>query len=261
MAQGAANVVAPLFGGIPATGTIARTVTNIRTGATSPVAGMVHALALLGIVLVAAPLAKNVPLAALAAILMHVAFNMGEWHEFVRLVHFSLNYRILVMSTFLLTVIIDLTAAVEVGLVLACLFFIYRISSLTRIEPVAPASLPILPGAGVGVYSLFGSLFFGTVGKLESLTDPGNLPHRVLVLELHQLINLDTTGLDALEAVHKTLLRQGRRLVICGANAQPLGLMQRTGFFARLGEDNCVADIRNALVRANAIAADNATAH
>lgn len=252
MAQGVANFVTPFFGGIPATGTIARTVTNIRTGATSPIAGIVHALALLLIVLVAAPLATNVPLAALAAILLHVAFNMGEWHEFVRLAHFSFNYRILVIATFLLTVIIDLTAAVEVGLVLACIFFIYRVSSLTRIEPFTKAMLPVPTAPGVGVYSIFGSLFFGTVGKMESLADPKNLPEKALVLELHQLINLDTTGLDALETIHRALLKHGSRLIVCGANHQPLSLMKRTGFLARLGAENYADDLRQAIEHANA---------
>ncbi|GAB3543964.1 sulfate permease [Noviherbaspirillum agri] len=255
MAQGAANFIAPFFGGIPATGTIARTVTNIRTGATSPVAGIVHSLTLLVIVLVAAPLAKNVPLAALAAILLHVAFNMGEWHEFVRLMHFSLNYRILVVTTFLLTVIIDLTAAVEVGLVLACIFFIYRISSLTRIEPMAQSAMPAPLAPGVAAYSLFGSLFFGTVGKMEQLNNEKAAPKKALLLELHQLINLDTTGLDALETFHKSLMKQGCQLIICGANHQPLSLMQRTGFLERLGSENCVDDLQQAVVRANAIAA------
>src|SRR3546814_10019573 len=116
MAQGLANFVVPFFVGIPATGTIARTVTNIRAGAVTPIAGILHALALLIVVLVAAPLANNIPLAALAAILLYVAYNMGEWHEFARLRHFSMNYRILMLATFLLTVIVDLTVAVQVGL-------------------------------------------------------------------------------------------------------------------------------------------------
>lgn len=260
MAQGIANVVTPFFGGLPATGTVARTVTNIRTGATSPVAGMVHALTLLAVVLVAAPLARNIPLAALAAILLHVAYNMGEWHEFVRLVHFSLNYRILVLSTFLLTVIIDLTAAVEVGLVLACVFFIYRVSSLTRIERLAPESLPHPPAPGVAVYSIFGSLFFGAVGKMEALLAPDAVPGKVLVLKMQQLINLDTTGLDALESVRKALLARGCQLILVGPNHQPLSLMTRTGFLDRLGADNCVPDLVHALDRANALAGPAAAA-
>jgi len=254
MAQGIANVVTPFFGGLPATGTIARTVTNIRTGATSPIAGIVHAMTLLVIVLIAAPLATNVPLAALAAILLHVAYNMGEWHEFARLLHFSMNYRILLVLTFLLTVIIDLTVAVEVGLVLACVFFIYRVSSLTRIELIPSTDLPVPPASGVTAYSIFGSLFFGAVGKMEFLTMPESMPEKVLILKMTQLINLDTTGLDALETVRKALLKNGCQLVLCGPNHQPLSLMTRTGFLERLGRDNCVEDFMHAVLRANVLA-------
>jgi SulP family sulfate permease len=255
MAQGAANFITPFFGGLPATGTIARTVTNIRSGASSPVAGIVHSLTLLAIILIAAPLAKNIPLAALSAILLHVAFNMGEWHEFVKLMRFSMNYRILVLATFLLTVVIDLTTAVEVGLVLACVFFIYRISSLTRIEALTSHMLPQPLMPGVTAYSVFGSLFFGAVGKVENLIDAGAMPDKAMILELHQLINLDTTGLDALETVRKTLEKQGRHLIVCGANHQPLSLMQRTGFITRLGPGNYTTDLAQAVERANVLAA------
>lgn len=257
MAQGIANLVTPFFGGLPATGTIARTVTNIRSGASSPIAAIVHALVLLIIIMIAAPLAADVPLCVLAAILMYVAYNMGEWHEFARLRNFSLNYRVLLVATFALTVIIDLTVAVEVGLVLACVFFIYRISSLTRIEPIpAKALFGPLP-AGVQAYSVFGSLFFGAVGKLEGLLDASNFPKVAMILELHQLINLDTTGLDALEAVHRSLLRSGSHLIICGANRQPLSLMQRTGFMERLGPENCLPDLLAALQRAQGLSVEN----
>ncbi|OWW22977.1 SulP family inorganic anion transporter [Noviherbaspirillum denitrificans] len=254
MAQGAANFIVPFFGGIPATGTIARTVTNIRTGATSPIAGIVHALSLLVIVLAAAPLATNVPLAALAAILLHVAYNMGEWHEFRRLMDFSMNYRILVLSTFLLTVIFDLTVAVEVGLVLACVFFIYRVSSLTQVEKIPAPALPVWPAPGVVAYSIFGSLFFGAVGKIEVLGQPESDPGKVMILKMTQLINLDTTGLDALETVLKTLQKNGCTLILCGLNHQPLSLMRRTGFLDRLGSENCVEDLTHAIARANTLA-------
>ncbi|MFJ7565680.1 SulP family inorganic anion transporter [Herminiimonas sp. NPDC097707] len=255
MAQGFANFIVPFFGGIPATGTIARTVTNIRAGAVSPIAGILHALTLLVIVLIAAPLANNIPLAALAAILLYVAYNMGEWHEFARLRHFSMNYRILMLATFLLTVIVDLTVAVQVGLVLACVFFIYRISSLTRIEliPSDRLSTPLPPG--VLAYSIFGSLFFGAVDKLEGLIDAEAIPEQALILELHQLINLDATGLDALETVRKTLQKKGSQLILCGPNRQPLDLMRRSGFLARLGPQNCLDNLPDALARSAALAA------
>ena len=258
MAQGIANFVVPFFGGIPATGTIARTSTNVRSGARSPIAGIIHALTLLAIVLAAAPLARHIPLAALAAILMFVAWNMGEWREFPKLRQFSGPYRITMLSTFLLTVIFDLTVAVEVGLVLACLFFIYRVSRLTNIEPVSPETLP--EGArlapGVVAYRLFGSLFFGSVGKLEALLEfEGDAALcKVMVLDLHHVINVDTTGLDTLEVLRKTLLRRGAALVLCDLNAQPRSLMTRVSYFASLGEDNVQPDLAAALARAGDIA-------
>lgn len=254
MAQGLANFIAPFFGGIPATGTIARTVTNIRAGAVTPVAGILHALTLLIIVLIAAPLANNIPLAALAAILLYVAYNMGEWHEFARLRHFSMNYRILILATFLLTVIVDLTVAVQVGLVLACIFFIYRISSLTRIEPISPDNLPHPLPSGVAAYSIFGALFFGAVDKLEGLIETQAMPQQALILELHQLIKLDATGLDVLENIRRTLHKKGSQLILCGANQQPLDLMRRSGFLDRLGTQNCLENLSAALARSATLA-------
>ena len=257
MAQGIANMVVPFFGGLPATGTIARTVINIRSGASSPVAGMVHAATLLLIMLAAAPLARHVPLAALAAILLYVAYNMFEWHSISRMMRLTLSYRILLLATFFLTVAIDLTVAVEVGLVLACVFFIYRISSLTTIEPVRPHALPSSLPVGVEAYAIFGSLFFGAVGKLEALLAPDTPPPRVLILELHKLINLDVTCMEALEQIHSTLLRHGGRLILCGANHQPRTMMERGGFLERLGRENCVRDLHAALalVKGEALAA------
>ena len=229
MAQGIANFVSPFFGGMPATGTIARTTTNVRAGAKTPIAGVVHALTLLAIILVAAPLASSVPLAALAAILLFVAWNMGEWREFPRLKQFSPQYRTVMLSTFLLTVIIDLTVAVEIGMVLAALFFIYRVSSLTTIEPVTDASLQedLSVPPGTVAYRIFGSLFFGAVGKLEALieSDDSETAPKVMILDLHKVINVDTTGLDTLDVLRKTLARRGTTLVLCDVNRQPLSLM------------------------------------
>ena len=253
MALGVANFLTPFFGGLPATGTNARTITNIRNGATSPVAGIVHAFTLLAVILVAAPLAKDIPLATLAAILMHVAFNMGEWHEFPRLRKFTNSYRILVIATFLLTVMIDLTTAVEVGIVLACVFFIYRISDLTTIEAIKPDNLPEPLPRGVAAYSIYGSLFFGAIDKLEVLIDPKAIPDKALILELHQLIKLDATGLDALDGIHKSLKRHGSQLLLCGLNRQPHSLMRRTGFIKRLGADHCFENLQDAITHARAL--------
>jgi sulfate permease, SulP family len=255
MAQGVANFITPFFGGIPATGTIARTVTNIRTGAASPVAGIVHALTILGVVLVAAPMATNIPLATLAAILLLVAYNMGEWHEFARLRHFSMNYRIIVLASFFLTVIFDLTVAVEIGLFLACMFFIYRISNLTTIEAIPANELGEPLPHGVAAYAIFGSLFFGAVDKLESLMDPKLMPAKAMILELHQLINIDTTGLDTLEVLHKSLQKRGSQLILCGLNHQPLDLMKRARFLDRVGMQNVVNDLPGALARSRLLTA------
>ena len=242
MAQGVANLVAPLFGGMPATGTIARTVTNVRSGGRTPLAGMVHAATLLAIVLAAAPLAVHVPLPALAGILLFVAWNMGEWHEFARLRRFSVPYRTILVGTFLLTVIFDLTVAVEVGLVLACVFFIVRMGTLFRVQPYDAGPLP----PGVASFELFGALFFGAVDKIEAL--PGQLPAgtRALVLEMHRLISLDTSGLDALAQMHRSLKRQGIALVLANVNEQPLSLMRRAGFAAALGEESIVPTVAGA---------------
>ena len=237
MAQGVANIVVPFFGGIPATGTIARTVTNVRAGATSPVSGMVHAATLLLIVLLAAPLAEYVPLAALAGILLVVAWNMGEWHEFARLRRFSLPYRTILLGTFVLTVVFDLTVAVEVGLLLACLFFIYRMSTLFRVEPLASEI------AGTQLMRVYGALFFGAVGKVEGLAESLPAGNHTLVLDLHQLISIDTSGLDALIQLQRTLARQGQRLVLCGLNEQPASLIARGGLAETLGPDGIHADL------------------
>jgi SulP family sulfate permease len=250
MAQGIANILVPFFGGMPATGTIARTMTNVRSGANSPIAGMVHALSLLVIVLVAAPLAQHIPLACLAAILLMVAWNMGEWREFVRLKQFSINYRVVMVGTFLLTVIFDLSVAVEVGMVLACAFFIYRVASLTRIEQLGSRELRTELPPGVAVYSLFGSLFFGAVDKVEALSDPNSEAPKVLILKVNQLINIDTTGLEALHNLHRFLEKRDSHLILCGLNHQPLSLITRGGLLALLGAENCIDELPQALAQA-----------
>jgi SulP family sulfate permease len=250
MALGVANFVTPFFGGIAATGTIARTVTNIRSGARSPVAGVIHALTLLAIVVAAAPLAADIPLASLSAILLFVAWNMGDWREFARLRQFTMNYRIVTVGTFLLTVVFDVTVAVEAGLILASLLFIYRISSLTRVDAIKlPADVAELPdGRRVAAYRLFGSLFFGSVAKLEPLLDPTPPHSDVLVLVMHQVINLDTTGLDMLQTLRRALHERGARLVLAEVTAQPLSLMQRSGFLETLGDDAVFDSLDTALM-------------
>ncbi len=255
MAQGVANLVVPFFGGIPATGTIARTVTNIRAGGRTPVAGIVHAATLLAIVLVAAPLAMNVPLAALAGILMFVAWNMGEWREFARLRKFSLAYRTTLLGTFATTVIFDLTVAVQLGLILACLFFIWRMGQLFSVKPTPAAQVP----PGVRVFELYGSLFFGAVGKIEAIDAQVPDGTRAVVLEMHRLVLLDTSGLDALEQLHRTLRKRGVALVLAHVNEQPLSLIQRSGFEDDLGADQIVPTVADAFAGDDPLSAGGAS--
>ena len=229
MAQGIANTVVPFFGGMPATGTIARTVTNIRSGAASPVAGMVHALTLAAVVLLAAPLAFHIPLAVLAGVLLFVAWNMGEWREFARLKQFSNHYRLMMLSTFAVTIIFDLTVAVELGLVLAVVLFVRRQSSIFRADPVARAGQQI-------TYKLYGSLFFGAVAKIDPIVaEVERSPEPVnVMLDASHMISLDTTGLDALEQLHKAVHKRGGQLGMVGLNEQPRSLIERSGFAERL---------------------------
>lgn len=229
MAQGVANFVVPFFGGMPVTGTIARTVTNIRAGAGSPLAGIVHALALALVVLLAAPLASHVPLAVLAGVLLFVAWNMGEWREFARLKQFSPHYRLMLLSTFLVTVVFDLTLAVELGLVLACLLFVRRQGSLFSAELVSRTERLLS-------YQLYGSLFFGAVTKVDPIlaaveAGPDQLD---VSLDATRLVALDTTGVDALEQLVEALERRGGRLDILHLNEQPRDLLLRSGLSVRL---------------------------
>ena len=250
MAQGIANLVTPFFGGMPATGTIARTVTNVKSGGTSPIAGIVHALTLLVVMLIAAPMAGDVPLPALSAILMFVAWNMGEWQEFVHLRQFRLPYRATLLSVFLLTVIVDLTVAVEVGLIAACLTFIYRISSLSRAEQVQADSHPELAGhePQVQAHRLYGALFFGAVKLVEAIEQ--HLPTQAVVLDLKNLIYVDSSGADALLALARTCHKNHVRLIVCGLTHQPLDMSQRSGLLHALPDTDLVPDLSHGLALA-----------
>jgi len=208
-------------------------------------------------VLIAAPLASYVPLATLSAIVMVVAVNMGEWHQFMELRRYSYNYRVILLATFFFTVVFDLTIAVELGMVLASLFFIYRMSELTRIErrPLRdeadePQFLYPDGTMRVAAWELFGSLFFGAVNKLEELLDPAAGHPEVVILDMTRLIQLDTTGLEGLENLRDKLQKRGCTLLVCGLNSQPGSLLYRSGFIDQLGDDNVCADLSAALQRA-----------
>ena len=237
MAQGVANFVTPFFGGMPATGTIARTVTNVQSGGRSPIAGVVHAFTLLGVVWVAAPLANHVPLAALAAILMYVAWNMGEWHAFKDLKQFRAPYRITLLAVFLLTVMLDLTVAVEFGFFAACLTFIYRISNLSRVEELGHTDAPALLNqqGQVRAYRFYGALFFGAVKMVEAIED--DLPQKALVLDFKNLIYIDSSGADALLALAQICQKKQVRLILCGLNHQALDIASRTGLLQKVGSN------------------------
>ena len=249
MAQGVANFVTPFFGGMPATGTIARTVTNVKSGASTPVAGMVHALTLLAVVLVAEPLAAHIPLAALAAILMFVAWNMGEWREFAHLRQYRMPYRVTLLAVFFLTVVFDLTVAVEVGLVAACLTFIYRISSLSRSEPVSRIEQPALAGfeSQVQAWRLYGALFFGAVKLVESIEDRLETP--VLVIDLKNVIYVDSSGADALLNLVASCRKKKVELIVCGLMHQPLDIAHRSGLLSQL-DGRLEVDLAAGLARA-----------
>jgi SulP family sulfate permease len=198
---------------------------------------MVHAATLLAIVLIAAPLASSVPLAVLAGVLLFVAWNMGDWHEFARLASFSMEQRVKLVAAFLLTVMVDLTVAMEVGMAAACIVFVYRMSTLFRVEREPSAAL-----SDVAVVSLYGPLFFAAVAKLETLADELPPGTTALVLDAHQLVSIDASGLAAFENMHRSLVRKDVRLIVAGLNPQPLEALQRWGLEAVIGTALLVPD-------------------
>jgi SulP family sulfate permease len=264
IAQGIANIVTPFFGGIPATGAIARTATNVRAGASSPISGMVHALTLLIIVLVAAPLAQYVPLATLAAILLIVSINMGEWEGLTTLHKYPFSDSAVLLVTFLLTVVFGLTVAVEIGLFIAVFSFIQRITELTHVSIAEESPQPddseatILRKAvphGVVIYRVFGALFFGAADKLESILQQSKTEPEVLILKMHEVISMDSSALHKLEHLHGKLQKHGKHLILCGPHTQPYFLMHQAGFFSKLGSDNVTANLDSALARARTLIA------
>jgi SulP family sulfate permease len=212
--------------------------TNVKSGATSPIAGMVHALALLVVMLLAAPWANHVPLAALAAILMFVAWNMGDWEAFRNLRQFRLPYRATLLAVFVLTVVVDLTVAVEVGLFAAGLTFIYRISNLTRIEVVTAQEQPSLAGhtENIRAWRVYGALFFGAVQLLETIEDqlPPETALKTVVLDLKNVIYMDSSGAEALLDFVELCAKKKTNLVVCGLLHQPRDIALRSGLLALL---------------------------
>lgn len=259
VAQGAGNIASALFGGLPATGAIARTATNIRCGGRTPVAGMIHALTILAVVLLAAPLAKFIPLPVLSAVLVIVALNMGEWNNFTRLARWPKSDALVFLVTFSLTVLADITVAVKWGMVLGALVFIKRVSETTQITAVDERAIELAPQdslvgkqvpPGVLVYQLSGAFLFGAADKLENALIRLKQDPEVLILGMRMVMAMDATGLNALEELHRKLRRRGKWLLLAGAHTQPLITMQKDGFIERLGENNTCENIDRAIDRA-----------
>jgi SulP family sulfate permease len=268
IAQGVANVVAPLFGGLPATGAIARTATNIRAGGRTPIAGMIHAATLLLVVLLAAPLAAYIPLAVLAAILFLVAYNMGEWHEIPELLRLTKTDVVVWLVTFCLTVFADLTVAVEVGVVLAAFLFIHRVADTTTVERVTSDYVEsgrehILQDKNippyVTIFRIHGPFLFGMTEKLDVVAERlASLPP-IVVLRLRNMTAIDATGMRAIADLAAKLKATGRHLVLCGARRQPAKVLERAGFHEVVGAANIQPHVNDALARARELHAADAS--
>ena len=263
VAQGIANIATPFAGGLPATGALARTATNVRAGARTPVAGVIHALTLLTILLVAAPLAHDVPLAVLAGILMVVAYNMGEWAEIPALLKLSKGDISVWAVTFSLTVFADLTVAVEAGMILAALLMVRKVAYTTSVaretaEDAEAARVHHLHGKeipeGIAVFRIHGPFLFGSLDKLAAITDEIDRLPPVVILRLRDMTAIDGSGLGALEDLADRLHASGRHFVLCGAAAQPAQLMRQAEFERHVGAMNVRADFDQALERARVLA-------
>jgi SulP family sulfate permease len=265
VAQGVANVLTPMVGGIPVTGAIARTATNFRSGARTPIAGIIHAVTLLGIILLVAPLAKFIPLATLAAVLFVVAYNMGEWREIGSILRLDWAEKSVWLITFSLTVVADLTVAVEVGMALAALLYIRRISETTTVSTVTPGYIEdgrahILQDKDVPPYvtilRIHGPFMFGTTEQLADVTANLSTFCPIIILRLRNMTAIDATGLHSLEIFCDRLKKSGRTLVLCGARDQPARFLQQAEFIDHIGKDNIQPHVQAAIQRARQIFED-----
>ena len=263
IAQGIANIASPVFGGIPATGAIARTATNIKNGGRTPVAGIIHALTLLLILLFFGKYAAFIPMPALAAILINVAWNMAGFPAIRALLKGQKSDICVFFVTFLITVFVDLTVAIAVGLGLAAFFFIKKMIDLSNVQDERaiitggikkdqPAENLDIP-KGVLVFEIEGPLFFGTVRKFELATERAGTDAKVLVLRMRNTIYLDAGGLQALEQCKAACDRKGIKIVLSGIHTQPYMLCEKTGMADKLGRENIFDNITDALKRAGEI--------
>lgn len=264
IAQGAANILSPLFFGMPATGAIARTATNVKNGARTPVSGIIHALVLLLIMLAFGQWAALIPMPVLAAILIVVSYNMSEWRSFAKILKSPRSDIAVMIVTFLLTVVVDLTVAIEIGVVLSALLFMRRMAEVSQVNAVtrdlqeegdeeeSKGEKLDIPH-GVEVFELHGSLFFGAVDQFNESMRGIEARPKVLVLETRSLLAIDATGLRALEDLTIQLQQQGTHLLLSGIHKQPLFAMQQAGLLDRIGEENVCGDLREAMERARAL--------
>jgi sulfate permease, SulP family len=259
IAQGVANIFSPLFGGLPATGAIARTATNVRSGARTPVAGMIHALTLLAVILFAAPMVKNLPLASLAGILFMVAYNMGDWAEIPEILKLTKADIAVWLLTMSLTVFADLTLAVEVGMILAAFTFIRKISLTTTVSKVTDEYIEdgrahILQDKDIpdyaAVYRIHGPFLFGVTDKIATITENVSMLPPIVIVRLRNMTAIDATGIAALEELAEILQKGGRAMLVCGARPQPEKLMREAGFERHVGAENICENIEEALKRA-----------
>ena len=267
MGQGVANLMSPLVGGIPVTGAIARTATNFRSGARTPVSGLVHALTLLSIVVLLAPLAAYVPLATLAAVLFVVAYNMGEWREIAGIWRLEWADKSVWILTFALTVMADLTVAVEVGMAMAALLYIYRVTDTTIVstlsqEDIEDGRVHLLQDrqvpADVTILRILGPFLFGMTDKLADITADLSAFSTIVILRLRNMTAIDATGLHALEQLNERLRKSGRVLILCGARQQPAAFLDQAEFVQHVGANNIVPNIEAALLRARQLQTDDA---
>lgn len=262
VAQGIANLICPFFGGLPATGAIARTSANVTNGATSPISGMIHALTILIVVLLAARWVTYIPMAVMSAVLLAVALRMGEWHELRRLTKMPISDALVLLTTFLLTIVFDLVIAVEIGMVLAALLFVKRISETTEVSVVTAADVLERPEQiaqgkqipnGVKVYRIFGPFMFGAAEKMEDALDRiGEWPD-VLILRLHLVTAMDVTGMNALESIVERMRKRGSYVILSGIHQQPLQMLRKAGFLDVLGRENFCATFDDSLVRSRCL--------
>ncbi|HEX4900818.1 MAG TPA: sulfate permease [Pyrinomonadaceae bacterium] len=267
IAQGAGNIGSVIFGGIPATGAIARTATNIKSGGRTPVAGMIHAIVLLLILLFLGKYAALIPMPALAAILIVVAYNMSEWKGFRDLLAGTRSDAVVLVVTFLLTVVIDLTVAIQVGVVLAAFLFMQRMSNTTEVTKVTETLMDedesetrdmskLEVPANVEVFEIYGSLFFGAIERFKDAMRSVEKRPRVLILRMRHVQTIDASGLHSLKELLESTKRRGIVLIISAARPNVRALMERTNFAEALGEQNFCEDIFCALDRARLILAE-----